>query len=201
MKVAKLGLAALLAAVATVTLAGPAEAYDGGDAAAYADTWALSYNSHYLKFGDDCTNFVSQSLHAGGKPFVGYGTSPTSDSVWWQNKSANAWSHSWTVAWDLYQYLDYHGGGGTYEGSAPGTSINPYTPSSVKTGDALFYDWGHGEGVSHSAIQVGIGGDPSSGYQGNYIDEHTSGRKHAFWSLYPYNAYRSTTTIYFLHIH
>ena len=37
-------------------------------------------------------------------------------------------------------------------------------------------------------------------WYGNYVDEHTNYRYHAFWSLKPYNSFWSTTTIYFMHI-
>ena len=66
------------------------------------------------------------------------------------------------------------------------------------TGDVLFFNWGQGEGLSHAVIQVGIGTDPNlypnQVWYGNYIDEHTNNRKHAFWSLKPYNADWKTTT-------
>jgi hypothetical protein len=68
------------------------------------------------------------------------------------------------------------------------------------TGDVLFYDWGDGAGISHSAIQVGIGLDSASGFSGNYVDYHTTDSYHHFWSLLPYNSRWASTTIYFMHI-
>ena len=40
----------------------------------------------------------------------------------------------------------------------------------------------------------------TAGYYGNLVDEHTTNRKNAFWTLRPYNVYWQTTTIYFVHI-
>ena len=70
--------------------------------------------------------------------------------------------------------------GGTFEGSFSyngGANTAPaFTPNSVVTGDALFYDWGQGLGISHTAMQVGWGTD-QYGYYGNWVDEHTSNRQ------------------------
>jgi len=114
------------------------------------------------------------------------------------------WSNSWVNVVDYYDFLVADNPGGIPDGDAPGSSTNYYTPNAIVTGDALFYDWGQGEGMSHATIQVGIGTDPNlypnQVWYGNYIDEHTSNRYHAFWSLKPYNAFWSTTTIYFMHI-
>jgi hypothetical protein len=134
----------------------------------------LSRNSYYPDFGGtDCTNFVSQALHAGGFSHVG-GTSETSLYQWWIRR--NSWgtfdyATTWSVAWRLRQFLINDAPGGTSEGTAPGKSTNPYTPASVVTGDVLFYDWGQGEGISHASIQVGIGRDPAFGYYGDYMPE------------------------------
>ena len=52
------------------------------------------------KFENNCTNFISQCLHAGGAPMRGY---PNRGSGWWlQNKN---WSYSWAVAHSLRLYL------------------------------------------------------------------------------------------------
>lgn len=65
-------------------------------------------------------------------------------------------------------------------------------------GDALFYDW-QNDGLIR--IQVGSGPDPNSGWWGDYVDQHTTDRYHAFWSLKPYNAnYMSTTYIRVVHV-
>lgn len=188
----------------------PADAYSGTNAANYADNFALTYNINYPYFAkDDCTNFVSQSVYHGGYAMDGVSRDPTSDYNWWVTGGPGSfqYSHSWSIATDYYSFLTYDYPGGIYEGTAPGTSTNYYTPNSVVTGDVLFYVWGGNRGytIQHASIQVGIGYDPSypngQTWYGNYVDTHVTDHYHAFWSLYPYNAaYRATTTIYFMHI-
>jgi hypothetical protein len=203
-------LAALTAALTAVLAAStsPALAYSGSGAANYADQYALHPNTPaYPLFGADCTNFASQAAHVGGGyPFRGAGTSPSSDKVWWIRGSGSStddfsWSNSWVAADGFYRFLLADQPGGHPGGTAPGSSTDYWTPDSEKTGDMLFYDWGQGEGISHTAIQVGYGADASRPtWKGNYVDYHTTNRYHAFWSLKPYNAAWATTTIYFMHI-
>ncbi|POB11298.1 hypothetical protein CO251_05125 [Sulfobacillus sp. hq2] len=107
------------------------------------------------------------------------------------------YAYSWTVADDLYQRLTQYGYGNLY-GTAPGTDVN--SSSGIYKGDVLFFNWGQGLGISHAAIQTGYGTDPDSGFVGNYVDENTNNRYHAFWSLYPYNSQASTTTIFLVTI-
>ena len=55
--------------------------YDRLAAVRYADKWWNSYNPAYPKFEvDDCTNYVSQCLRAGGAPMWGY---PNREKGWW----------------------------------------------------------------------------------------------------------------------
>jgi hypothetical protein len=196
----------------------PAHAYDGKAAAAYADTWAMSRNTNYPQFHSDCTNFVSQALHAGGYSYVGYTSNwakasvnpswDTSLSHWWvhwypaQSGAASffSWSHTWSVAADNYRFQLAHYPGGIGGGTAPGTAVNPYTPSSIKTGDIIYYDWTGDGRIDHANLQVGIGTDPVKKLYGNYVDQHGTDRRHAFWSLQPYNPQFRETKIYFVHI-
>lgn len=137
----------------------------------------------------------------GGFSMVGYPKSTTDDHNWWV--ASHYWWWDWTYSWSsashLRQFLIWHVPGGYSQGQASGSSASTWTPSSVVTGDVLFYDWGGGEGISHASMQVGWGTDPNSGWYGNYVDQHTTDRRHAFWSLRPYNSQMaSTTTVYFM---
>ncbi|MFF2021275.1 amidase domain-containing protein [Streptomyces sp. NPDC058171] len=73
----------------------PLAGYDYGAMARYAEKYWKNYNSAYRKFngkGGDCTNFVSQSLRAGGwKNKSGWYKNA---KYWWYN-SANQ-TYSWT---------------------------------------------------------------------------------------------------------
>lgn len=113
-----------------------------------------------------------------------------------------SWDYAttWSSASRLKAFLKNDVPGGTDMGSAWGGATNSYTPNSVVTGDVLFYDWGKGEGVSHAAIQTGIGNDANYPYWGNYVDYHSNDTRHRFWSLKPSNPYWQSTTVYFVHI-
>lgn len=45
--------------------------YERMKAVQYAERWWNEFNPRYHKFTDDCTNFISQCLHAGGIPMWG----------------------------------------------------------------------------------------------------------------------------------
>jgi hypothetical protein len=204
----RLAIGSLLVTASMVGAQSGASAYDGGSAAGYANTWWNSDNSNYASFSDDCTNYVSQSLHdpSGGRfSYVG-GSSTTDDYQWWMHYNSFldnfTWSHSFTVAQDLYNFMMWHYPGGWCEGTAHTIQEQSaiYTPNSVVTGDLLFYDWQSEGHIDHAGIQVGIGTEPNSGWYGNFQDQHTTDRYHAFWSLLPYNSQWSTTTITFVHV-
>jgi cell wall-associated NlpC family hydrolase len=164
-------------------------------AATYADRYARRRDPAYRSWGDDCTNFVSQAMRAGGRPFTDLGGGGS--AAWWYAKSTQ--SSSWINANNLNDYFaDHHA---TREGRwGPGQDTRSRTPSTMWRGDVIFYDWSGGLGVNHAAMQaLGNAKDPTSGWRGTVVDEHTSDRYHAFWSLYPYNSQASTTTYYFWH--
>ncbi len=157
----------------------------------YAEEWALSFNHNYKQLSEDCTNFVSQAMHEGG----GYPMQFSSpkwymERHWW----GWSWSNSWTVVGDLIN-LAYARGWGSGYCVAPGE----YNPASY--GDVVTYDW-DGNGVwDHASMEVVYYGcDPDSGWCGDLIDEHTTNRKHAFWTLQPYNANWQTTSYGILHL-
>lgn len=84
--------------------------YNRTNAVAYARKWALSRNQKYIEYENDCTNFVSQVMLAGGWTMVGDKSigSRKSDSVWWYDKSA--WyfkaSYTWGGAQNFYNFLN-----------------------------------------------------------------------------------------------
>lgn len=196
-------------AVTTVPLMGLAlgspvvSAYSGSAAAAYADKYANHANSsQYPVFSDDCTNFVSQAVHAGGYSMVG-GSSDTNDTQWWIKPDfwswyGYDWSHSWAIANDYNTFLNWDSPGGIDYGTVDGGDSN-YSDG-LSQGDVLFYDWNNSNAWNHATMQVAYGTDPASGWYGDLVDEHTTNRYHAFWSLMPYNSQWQTTTIDLMHI-
>lgn len=78
----------------------------------YARSWVFGRNGAYRQFGNDCQNFVSQSLNAGGWQHVGgwyqYDTS------WWYSWANQTWSwtgaqhfHNFAVSQGRVTYLSY----------------------------------------------------------------------------------------------
>lgn len=53
--------------------------YNRDMAVAYAEIWWDKPNPQYMAFELNCTNYVSQCLHAGGAPMWGY---PNMSSGW-----------------------------------------------------------------------------------------------------------------------
>ncbi|MFC5289219.1 amidase domain-containing protein [Actinokineospora guangxiensis] len=72
-------------------------------AAAYATRHAKSYNTAYRRFSDvggDCTNFVSQSMRAGGWPNdLGWYRDATN---WWYNAGGETWSWVNVAHWHSF---------------------------------------------------------------------------------------------------
>jgi Putative amidase domain len=106
----------------------------------YALKWFSGRNGRFVAFkGDDCTNFMSQILAAGGMFYQDYG-SPNPDA-WWvgygfspqsamgEQRAAWHWSDSWSVAADfIYYMLRYH-------------FAERITGDNWKAGDMIGYIW------------------------------------------------------------
>jgi RHS repeat-associated protein len=157
----------------TVTESFPKEkfTYNRGDAAAYAKKWWNGWNAlWYSRYTDDCTNYASQILHAGGIPFVpaqplmpGFGlpvetVNPQDPNAWFSVPSdgpattayhSNTWSvadapgeNPSTKARSLFGWVQTHG-----LGTVCGTWLNSHdkTPSMgnchLQKGDLIFYDF------------------------------------------------------------
>ena len=73
--------------------------YQRGQAVEYALRYAINPNPAYIYISDDdCTNFISQCLRAGGARNHYYGTHP-----WWY--AGGQMTGSWSVAAMLYWYV------------------------------------------------------------------------------------------------
>ena len=79
--------------------------YNREEATKYATKWALSRNpayKDYEKWGGDCTNYVSQCVHAGGIPFDHEGNNILKQWYWYSDMNRTP---SWTGAEPFYKYL------------------------------------------------------------------------------------------------
>lgn len=145
--------------------------YDRMKAVQYAERWWNEFNPAYKKFIDDCTNFISQCLHAGGAPMRGY---PNRSQGWWMRN--NNWSYSWAVANSLKTYLSY---------SKTGLRTNQVSsPEELKLGDVICYDF-QGDGrFDHNTMITGF-----DVYGMPLVNAHTSNSRKRYWSYEDSSAY------------
>ncbi|AXB44496.1 amidase domain-containing protein [Amycolatopsis albispora] len=117
-----------------------AASYSRQAMADYARKWALGRNPAYESFGNDCANFVSQSLRAGGwKNVANYHNTPDA----WRHLVAAAGrqlnSNTWSVSHDQLYF------GWTYSGRTRNIVGEP-----VYLGALVYADWATaGGGVGH----------------------------------------------------
>jgi hypothetical protein len=89
--------------------------YSATAAVAYAKKWAKDTNADYPRFTNDCTNFVSQSLLAGGWAMTGDGCwHRKDDDVWWYGDSKCSLptvraSFTWSGAQNLFNFMTASG--------------------------------------------------------------------------------------------
>lgn len=107
----------------------------------YITQWVYDRNPSYRNYGNDCTNFASQVLEAGGWKRVGNPSSgATNNNYWWTTPPSNLippkQSNSWTVAPDLYQFIN-----------ASSRAVPTSSASLLNTGDFIFMDFGDGNGI------------------------------------------------------
>ena len=154
------------------------QTYSGTAAASYATKWWSSTNSTYGRFSNDCTNFVSQALLAGGwKMATGssYCGNRKSNDVWWfkQDGCDRTWpipnvnaSHTWGGAQNFYQFV-----------KASGRGSRAKSVSDLNVGDVLQADWDNNGNISHTMIVT------KSTPTNTYLTYHTSDHlDEPFWA-------------------
>ncbi|WP_216830764.1 amidase domain-containing protein [Alkalihalobacterium elongatum] len=115
--------------------------YDRREAVRYAERWWNDYNPEFRKFTDNCTNFISQCLRAGGAPMVG---NPNRSRGWWyQNKN---WSYSWSVAHSMRWHLSGAKSGLRGKEMPSASELSP--------GDVICYDFNGDGRWQHTTIVV-----------------------------------------------
>jgi cell wall-associated NlpC family hydrolase len=133
-----------------------------------AVAWALkNVNGTDNGFNDDCADFVSRALSAGGYPYSYIPsvvvTNSTNDHYWYYftYKYGRHYSHSWSVAHDLAVHL------------VDMKSKRILNPKDAQPGDVIFANWSGSNfsGISH----VGIITKMSNGVP--LITQHTPSQK------------------------
>jgi hypothetical protein len=156
--------------------------YDRRAAVQYAERWWNDYNPAYKKFEVDCTNFISQCLHAGGAPMRG---EPDRNSGWWYN--GESWSYSFTVANALRWYLS---------GSKQGLQGKEVADARLlRPGDVICYDFEGDGNFNHNTIVVAR--DP----QGEpLVNAHTANSRMRNWAYRDSPAYTENVVYKFFQI-
>lgn len=157
--------------------------YNRFNAVKYAETWWDGHNSVYPLYANDCTNFISQCLRAGG--FQMKGMPKVAVGWWYKNYSTS--SYSWRVAHALRKYLP---------GSQTGIKAEEVAnPKELTLGDIILYDF-EGDGRwNHCTIVVAKdeNGEP-------LVNAHTQNSRKRYWSYYDSTAYTDNITYKFFHI-
>ncbi|HLI50182.1 MAG TPA: amidase domain-containing protein [Thermomicrobiaceae bacterium] len=179
------------ASAIVLVLPSTALAYNRTNAVSYADNYALGSNTgpprNYYLFGDDCTNFVSQVLYAGGLAQIGLGNQ--GDANWWWDPVYRAYSLSWTTADHLNLHVaDYQG-----------TRFDYSNMGSLQNGDFILMDLKNVHKPTHARVYVGWGTELSDG---NFTwaqleDQHSNNEYHQVWY---FGADRNAPIWWFVHV-
>jgi len=143
--------------------------YDRAAATEYALAWSVEELNHetpirnsqaFRTFNNNCTNFASQCLLAGGVPmFWGAGSLRSVPLFWWykpdQPKNGQSWS--WTQAWAFHLFLYF--------------KIGELKPNfhDLEKGDFIFLDYNSNGFVDHTVIVT-----DRQGYDNLYISANTA---------------------------
>ncbi|PLT33620.1 amidase domain-containing protein [Bacillus sp. V5-8f] len=144
--------------------------YDRLKAVQYAERWWNEFNPAYRQFTDDCTNYISQCLHAGGIPMWG---SSNKTKGWWMR--GNNWSYSWTVAHSLMLLLANGKGIRTKEVASP---------MELQLGDIICYDFQGNGRYDHNTI---VTAKDWSGMP--LVNAHTTNSRRRYWAYEDSTAY------------
>lgn len=159
--------------------------YDRTAAVNYADTWAHGRNSNYPNYDtgcdcNDCTNFVSQVLEAGGMPKIAHPS--YDDQYYWYTYYIWGWegSRSWAATDWFKSHADTFPNRYLYFGNTS-TAIE-----SLVAGDVIIMDLASNNivGPDHASVIVGWG-YPQEGDQTNQWkllrSAHCCDRKRVRW--------------------
>ncbi|WP_245807750.1 amidase domain-containing protein [Halobacillus massiliensis] len=145
--------------------------YNRREAVRYAEQWWDTYNPAYMNFENNCTNYISQCLKAGGAPVWGH---PHRGKGWWYG--GKTWSYSWSVANAMRWYLS---------GARKGLMASEVqSAKELSPGDIICYDF-EGDGrYDHTTIVVSKDseGEP-------FVNAHTTNSRQRYWNYEDSTAY------------
>lgn len=174
-----LGILLMIAFSNRITHPVTAATYNRANAVSYADQWAKARNSTYPNFDpNDCTNFASQVMSAGGLPMI----SLQSEARDWfiNTSSSNVRSKSWAAAdWLNTHFSQWQGGRYQTTNAA----------SNLQGGDIMILQWSNSPVPSHARVMMGYGPSleriydttPPIGTYGTLANQHSNDRKRVLW--------------------
>lgn len=156
--------------------------YDRRKAVQYAEQYWDKPNPAYKYFENNCTNYISQCLKAGGAPMRG---NPNRGSGWWYTGST--WSWSWTVAHAFERY---------FANSKTGLRARRVSDASqLILGDIICYDF-QGDGrFDHSTI---VTAKDENGMP--LVNANTFNSRMRYWAYEDSTAYTPNMKYRFYHI-
>ncbi|MFD3448854.1 amidase domain-containing protein [Microbacteriaceae bacterium 4G12] len=156
--------------------------YNRLEAVKYAEAWWNGRNPAYQNFQDNCTNFISQCLHAGESPMSGY---PNVGRGWWQMKKQ--WSWSWAVAHSFHGYLS---------NARIGLRARQVEkPQDLLLGDVVVYDFENDGRWNHTTIVV------AKDEQGMpLVNAHSADSRRRYWAYEDSSKYTPRMKYKFFHI-
>ncbi|PEJ57065.1 hypothetical protein CN692_14300 [Bacillus sp. AFS002410] len=157
--------------------------YNRFNAVKYAETWWDGHNKEYPLYANDCTNFISQCLRAGGVKMVGM---PKPGAGWWYRNHSNS-SYSWRVAHALRRFLP------NAKSEIKAEEVSSQMQLSL--GDIIIYDF-EGDGIwNHCTMVVAKdeNGEP-------LVNAHTVNSRKRYWSYYDSTAFTENIKYKFFHI-
>lgn len=161
--------------------------YNRQAAVAYAEQWWNDYNPAYRQFENDCTNYISQVLRAGGIPLKRTGRQ---DKGWWYQGyggNSDTWSFSWTVAHSLMNYLAQNGAGRL--------AVPVNSARELELGDVICYDFDGDGRWQHNTVVTAFDeqGEP-------LVNAHSVNSQHRDWRYETSPAYTPQIQYRFFHI-
>lgn len=162
-----------------------AKGYNARKAVEYAERYWNTTNPVYPRFNDDCTNFISQCLHAGGIPML---FSKEKTKGWWiRTGKGSEWSYSWSVAHSLYLLLK--------SGREPMRAVTVDSPEELVPGDIICYDFNGDGRFQHNTIVVAKDWDNMP-----LVNAHTTDSRLRYWAYEDSTAYTPQIRYAFFHI-
>ena len=185
----------------------------------------MEYNPNYPSYPSDCTNFVSQTMAAGGEPEIGiaqpvYGADgSSSDPSYWymiplNQRNSYATNAMFTQTWTVVQWWLYFNLYGSNQSTQrakiigsfyydKGNNTAPANPPYMVPGDVFAYNFTGNSynGLSHLSIETQDGNFTDQyGYVGDAVDAHTNNRHNIFWTLKDVSPGWATMSIFYIQI-